>query len=124
MVPHHPRGIEAMQALHLQVKEKGSKVNNITEFNHGIARALMLVIAMLQDDLHDFNKLEHIDGGLPLSPVHTAAYNEIMSAKKSLRRAHQILVTESIVDSPINFPVDEARINELEMWRGNRPCAG
>jgi hypothetical protein len=88
-----------------------------------MTRALMLVITMLQDDLHDFNKLTNIDGGLPLRPVHAAAYNEIMSAKKNLKRAHRLLVTGSIVDSdsPINFPVDEARINELEMWRGNRP---
>jgi len=29
-------------------------VNSVTEFNHGMARGLMLAIAMLQDDLHDF----------------------------------------------------------------------
>jgi hypothetical protein len=99
-------------------------VNKVIEFNHGMARGLMLAVAMLQDDLNHFQQLRNIENGLPLTPLHAAAYNEIFAAKKNLERAYRLLVTESISDSPINFPVDEARINELEMWRGNRPCAG
>lgn len=106
-------------------------MNSVTEFNHGMARGLMLAIAMLQDDLHDFQKLNKIENGLPLTPLHAAAYNEILAAKISLERAHRLLAMESIADSPINlsvndvrFFVDEARINEREMWRGQRPCAG
>jgi hypothetical protein len=104
-------------------------VNSVTEFNQGLARGLMLAIAMLQDDLHYFQKLNQIENGLPLTPLHDAAYNEILAAKLCLERAHCLLATESIADSPINLPVndvrffaDEARINELEMWgRKGRP---
>jgi hypothetical protein len=117
--------------VHIQIKEKGEKVNSVTEFNQGLARGLMLAIAMLQDDLHYFQMLNQIENGLPLTPLHTAAYNEILAAKLCLERAHRLLITESIADSPINLPVndvrffvDEARINEIEMWRGNRPCGG
>lgn len=99
-------------------------MNKVIEFNHGIARRLMLAIAMLQDDLHDFSKLIEIDDGLPLSPVHAAAYNEIFAAKKNLERAHRILVMGSTANLPIKVSVDDTLIKEIYMWRGQRPCAG
>ena len=111
-----------MQAVHHQVKEKGGKVNSVTEFNHGMARGLMLTIAMLQDDLHNFQKLNKIENGLPLTPLHAAAYNEILAAKQSLEHAHHLFATESTADHPINY-VDSHWINEYEMGRGPRPCA-
>lgn len=122
-----------MQTVHLQIKEKGGKVSNVTQFNHGMARGLMLNIAMLQDDLHDFQDLSQIDNGLPLTTLHAAIYNEIFAAKKSLERAHQLLATGSIAEVPINVEearineldikvrVEEALINELKMWRGPQP---
>jgi len=92
-----------MQAVHHQVKEKGGKVNSVTEFNQGMARGLMLDIAMLQDDLHDFQKLNKIENGLPLTPLHASSYNEILEAKHCLERVHNMLSSMCLVNSLENF---------------------
>lgn len=68
-------------------------MNKVIEFNRGMAETLMLAIAMLEDDLHDFQKLHKIKNGL-LTPLHADAYNEILTAKESLKRAHRLLATD------------------------------